>query len=176
MNKMTKFWINLSILMVLLLTASVVSAQRYPYVLYGNLVTCREGFNGVKAALIHPRWSDTPAHRANDATNNRLGARFHVSARLQDSKGWYDAINYCSSYRENDALPDRWRLPTIRELALLYALKDELKYDYGSFIYWSRTVASDTGYPCCINMATGQVTNIDTGSKTYVAVLCVRDR
>lgn len=123
----------------LLMTVSAGYAQRiqYPYLQDGKIIVCREGTDGVKSGLIHPNWNSTPSHNELDATNNRFAAKFEVAASdVNPGASWDDAVNLC---------PSGWRLPTIRELRLIYVYRNELgTFDMSapSAVYWSATESS----------------------------------
>ena len=138
--------------------------KKYPYVQDGKIIVCREGNDGVKLSLIHPNWTSTSIPEHNELSNeyNRFAAKFEVAN--SDAKGkdgsstkmtWYEAsgtydftCNYlkysaCANYSQDSGGKDKgsWRLPTIRELKLIYALQYELTV--GSFSsYWSATAPS----------------------------------
>lgn len=122
-----------------LMTVSAGYAQRiqYPYLQDGKIIVCREGTDGVKSGLIHPNWNSTPSHNELDATNNRFAAKFEVAVSDVDASAkWDDAVNLC---------PSGWRLPTIRELRLIYVYRNELgTFDMSapSAVYWSATESS----------------------------------
>ena len=123
----------------LLMTASASHAQKkqYPYLQDGKIIVCREGADGVKSSLIHPNWDSTPSHNELDAANNRFAAKFEVAASDVDTSAtWDDAVNLC---------PSGWRLPTIRELRLIYVYRNELgTFDLSAMStgYWSATESS----------------------------------
>lgn len=103
--------------MLLTVAAGYAQTKRYPYVQDGKIIVCREGTNGVKSSLIHANWTSTPIHNEKDAAN-RFAAKFQVAdSEASEVGGGTEAANYCSS---------GWRLPTVRELSLMYALRDEL--------------------------------------------------
>lgn len=155
----------------LLMTASAGHAQKkqYPYLQDGKIIVCREGADGVKSSLIHPNWNSTPSHNELDAANNRFAAKFEVAASdVNKGQNWNTAVNLC---------PSGWRLPTIRELRLIYAFRGELGTfgTSGSLIYWSATESSsDNSHAWYVFFSTGE-----TGCKYPKAanynVRCIRD-
>ena len=105
--------------------------KRYPYVQNGKIIVCREGTEGVISSLIHPNWTTTPPHDETDAANNRLTAKFEVAAKdiaISGSSTFtlQETVSKCASYSESSGDAGTWRLPTIRELRLIYVLRDEL--------------------------------------------------
>ena len=154
----------------LMLTATAGYAQkkRYPYVQDGKIIVCREGNDGVKALLIHSNWATTPTHNELDATNNRFAAKFEVATSdASTSATWITAVTAC---------PSGWRLPTIRELRLIYALRSELTSANlpSSNDYWSATEYSSGSNDAWLMLFTdGSTSNGNKSSNSRVR--CVRD-
>ena len=126
-------------------TSGYAQSKKYPYVQDGKIIVCREGNDGVKSLLIHPNWTVTPAHDEKSGEYNRFAARFEVASKDAVVTGvvWDDAVSVCAGYSQDSGGKDKgsWRLPTIRELKLIYALQYELTV--GSFSsYWSATAPS----------------------------------
>lgn len=155
----------------LMLTATAGYAQkkRYPYVQDGNIIVCREGNDGVKALLIHSNWATTPTHNELDATNNRFAAKFEVATSdASTSATWITAVTAC---------PSGWRLPTVRELRLIYALRNELTAaaQPSSGFYWSATeYSSDSNRAWYVSFTFGATDNLGSKSNNR-RVRCVRD-
>ena len=179
----------------LMLTATAGYAQkkRYPYVQDGNIIVCREGNDGVKALLIHSNWATTPTHNELDTTNNRFAAKFEVATSDAVGKNgssatmtWYEAsgttdatynpdgYSACASYSQDGKTG--WRLPTIRELRLIYALRSELTSANlpSSSFYWSATGYSSYSLNAWNASFTGGRTGSNIKSNGY-PVRCVRD-
>lgn len=156
----------------LLMTASAGHAQekQYPYLQDGKIIVCREGTDGVKSSLIHPNWNSTPSHNELDATNNRFAAKFEVATSdVNTSVQWADAVDLC---------PSGWRLPTIRELRLIYAFRYELgTFDMSamSTVYWSATESgSDSSYAWYVVFGSGN-TGCKYSKTSNYRVRCIRD-
>lgn len=154
---------------------------RYPYVTTNGqskktVVVCREGKDGVKGSLIHEKWLVTPAHNELDAANNRFSARFEVASADASAEkvAWTAAAQACSSYTQASGGAGTWRLPTVRELRLIYALRNELSdAKLSANAYWSATEHSDSGLkPWLVDFKTGYTNNAAYDS---YFVRCVRD-
>ena len=105
-----------------------------------------------------------------DAANNRFAAKFEVAASDVDTSAtWDDAVNLC---------PSGWRLPTIRELRLIYVYRNELgTFDLSAMStgYWSATESSsDSSNAWYVVFGSGE-----TGGKypkiANSRVRCIRD-
>ena len=179
----------------LMLTATAGYAQkkRYPYVQDGNIIVCREGNDGVKALLIHSNWATTPTHNEKDTTNNRFAAKFEVATSnavgedgSSETMTWFEAsgttdatsnpdgYSACDRYSQDDKTG--WRLPTIRELRLIYALRSELTSANlpSSYRYWSATEDYSTSkYAWSVDF-TGDGAYRDLKGDNH-RVRCVRD-
>ena len=121
----------------------------YPYVRNGNAIVCQDYFGSADNAEypIHKPWISTPAHEeysfnSNETGYNGVTAKFEVAAA--DIKIDYinDANSACNSYHQSTDDAMTWRVPTIRELKLIFDLKDQLTaigtFDY-NLIYISST-------------------------------------
>lgn len=166
-----------AVLSVLLLTVTAGYAQtkQYPYVQYGKIIVCREGSDGVKSTLIHPNWTTTPSHNELDGTNNRFAAKFEVGGHLSTSAlTWTAAVSACASYVQNGNMG--WRVPTVRELRLIFACRNELTSCniYADVISWSATWDSTNGNLAWgVHLESGHVFSND--KTTTYRVCCVRD-
>ena len=73
-------------------------------------------------------WSSTPSHDE-QSTNNTVAAQFEIATIPdqvnRDKKTWADAEDYCESLNTNGETG--WRMPTQRELMLMYVMNDQLK-------------------------------------------------
>ena len=164
--------------------------KRYPYVQDGKIIVCREGTDGVISSLIHPNWTTTPSHDETDAANNRFAARFEVSASFFSeptgkTQNWEDVKSKCASYSESSGDAGTWRLPTIRELRLIYVLRDELTSvnfsinTYNQFDCWSATEDSSSSDKVWVVSVLHEM-SISSYFKQHVAAsyafaYCVRD-
>ena len=197
MNKKMQKVFGAAVLTAALLCVSTGYAQRqrYPYVQDGKIVVCREGNDGVKASLIHPRWIQTPIHNEADRENNRFGAKFQVaSANAVDKDGneimyWDQASGYvqpernptgyvaCANYTEASDDKGTWRLPTVRELRLIYALRDELtaaKLPTNNNHWCATRHAADNWTAIAVHFLNGQIYKAGPNAWSF-AVRCVRD-
>ena len=195
MKRIMHNMLKTAVVSALMLTATAGYAQkkRYPYVQDGKIIVCREGNDGVKASLIHPNWTTTPTHNEKDATNNRFAAKFEVATSNAVGKDgssermtWYEAsgttdatsnpdgYSACARYSQDDKTG--WRLPTIRELRLIYALRSELASANSLSIsdYWSAAESSSYSDRACYVNDTGSYTSggLKSGNGR---VRCVRD-
>lgn len=120
----------------------VTTGFRYPYVQGGkggsNVIVSRDSNGGVKSEYLRTAktstvngvewdWSvdGTPRHTEVDASNI-VSAKFEVGPLATDPDfqkrvPWDDAARYCSDMGEG------WRLPTQRELMLIFVMNDYLK-------------------------------------------------
>lgn len=176
--------------------ADVVRKKQYPYVQDGTIIVCREGEDGVKPSLIHEKWTVTPPHDEQDAENKRFAAKFEVASALavaKDGKSsnmtWYEAAgeydatynpdNYaaCASYSQTSDDAGQWRLPTLQELRLIYALNDEL-INAPNERFWSATseYGDNTRIWSELFATEYQSRSTDLDSKVRtINVLCIRD-
>ena len=162
----------------------------------GTIIVCREGEDGVKPSLIHEKWTVTPPHDEQDAENKRFAAKFEVASALavaKDGKSsnmtWYEAAgeydatynpdNYaaCASYSQTSDDAGQWRLPTLQELRLIYALNDEL-INAPNKQFWSATseYGDNTRIWSELFATEYQYSSTDLDSKvSTISVLCIRD-
>ena len=182
---------------------STSSSYKYPYIEGGkgesNIIVSRDLAGGVKAeSLRDPEtdpWETTPAHSDNDIQNT-VAYKFEVGTHptideQQTRRIWDNASNYCANeYRPGET---GWRIPTQRELMLIYAMNDQLEdpllsmdpYDPGTnhVYYWSATQVnneadeSNTAWSICFctdnPSETGKVNGYTKDANNYVR--CVRD-
>ena len=177
----------------------------YPYVQGGkkgsNIIVSRDANGGVKENAIRLYNSPLPSDTHYEtSTDNRVAAKFEVAPPAteenhQHRKTWTEAKEYCASLGEGEG----WRMPTQRELMLIYIMNDQLENplfnkpndqdqegqeDNGEHIfYWTgttdRSESGDQAWSVCF--CTHESDNILSGkvegySKEYVNyVRCVRD-
>ena len=154
--------------MLLTVAAGYAQTKRYPYVQDGKIIVCREGTNGVKSSLIHANWTSTPSHNEKGAANC-FAAKFQVADSETSSTLGTTAASSC---------PSGWRLPTVRELSLMYALRDELTAvgQFGDGGHWSATNVSDqNGYLFCIDFTTGEIRRLYPFQTLTLRARCIRD-
>lgn len=187
MNNKRMLWI-----VALLLTAGSTadsyaqSGIQYPYTTSAgstsgktSVIVSRDAAGGAKAACIHANWkaSTMPAHNEQDAAN-AVSARFEVaSADLSGLMVWESAQSGCASYSQSGASAGNWRLPTQRELMLIWVMQKKGLLAELSFIdsqYWSNTIYSPrTDSFWVIILGTGEVKGLNYSKKGYAR--CVRD-
>ena len=130
---------KLKITMLLLLFAGGItesfaqSGFRYPYVIKGNpgvtrdVIVSRDENGGVREDYVRDtkkvQWDTTPEHNQYD-DDNIVASRFEVSKIGAVKQPYQSAATYCKNLKEDDK--DGWRVPTQRELMLIYVLNDQL--------------------------------------------------
>lgn len=177
-------------------------AQSSPYVENTTLVVNNQGFNSTSkrvTALSHP----VPFHNAASAINATVSPRFQVgkadasllglftTGTWAAANGWLAnvdlgiidvtiALTGCQSYGEALLLADagQWRVPTQRELILIYLVHKELESRSGfanfntTDNYWSSTQGVGTT-AWAMNMNTGA--NFSAPRGNAYRVRCVKD-
>lgn len=130
----------------------------YPYVVDGKIVVSKSVFGQADYPVRDEVWTSTPAHAEDgnmtskyvwNATGlNTAAARFEVVAST-DPCSWSDAVERCREYDVPAGTAGEWRVPTWRELKVIYDMKDKLTaVSFGSSVhYWSATekLGSDSG-------------------------------
>lgn len=124
---------------------------KYPYVTSAgstsgktSVIVSRDNQGGVKTSCIHANWkaSAMPTHYEQDAAN-AVSARFEVaSADLSEKKNWADAKSGCASYTQTGTSAGDWRLPTQRELMLMWVMKSQGRLtglSWAGDYYWAST-------------------------------------
>ena len=177
----------------------------YPYVIKGNTIVVKDSYAQADpdAYPTHEPWSVTPAHTesawdANASGYNTVGEMFqvaNVNAVGKDGSSatmtWYEAsgttdatynsagYSACAQYSEAADQSDRgsWRLPTIRELKLIYAQGRQLVSNlYSLGYYWSATEEStNVTIVKVVYFQNGNVANSAKQANTNYRVCCVRD-
>ena len=177
----------------------------YPYMFGGRgrtiIVKDSYGQADPNAYPTHEPWLVTPAHTesmwdANASGFNTVGESFrvaNVNAVGKDGSSatmtWYEAsgttdatynsVGYsaCAQYSEAADQSDKgtWRLPTVRELKLIYAQGSKLLSSlYSMGYYWSATEES-TSATKVVNFQNGSATNSAKQANANYRVCCVRD-
>lgn len=180
----------------------VVFAQSSPYVENSSMIVNNQGFNAA-SKRVTPLPRPVPFHSTPYPINATVSPRFQVSkadaSLLEDTttgtwsaaNGWLASVDAgvvdvtvaltgCHSYGEAVLLADagQWRVPTQRELILIYLVRKELENASGfaafntTTSYWSST-QSGNNTAWSINMATGAQFN-SLRSSIY-RVRCVKD-
>ena len=105
-------------------SAGAQSGVKYPYVTTasdgGVVVVLRDDNGGIdEASLFSSRVTESKT--GNEASaDNRMSRKFRVQKSNPGQKTWSDAVSYCDNLTE-EGYSD-WRLPTQRELILIWAL------------------------------------------------------
>ena len=111
---------------------------KYPYIQGGkgnsNIIVSRDASGGVKEDYVRntmiTQWSETPQHDERDP-NNIVAAKFEVAPLPPEGspqrirRTWNNAAEYCASLNKEDN--KGWRMPTQRELMLMFVMNDQLK-------------------------------------------------
>lgn len=85
--------------------------------------------------------TNTAGNLSSAVSNEKVYYKFEVYARDLESRRWFPAINLCKDLTVDGG---NWRMPTYRELVLMWVLKPELEQIEG-FVpfrnepYWSAT-------------------------------------
>ncbi len=171
------------------------TAIRYPYVIEGtNIIVSRDNNGGVKeSSLRQETLAETPDHSQTSSLNRVYPCIQVARSRPDDAEAmpWSEAADYCRNLQEDGYT--NWRVPTQRELMLIYVMNDQLadglyrldprpsppEEDLSVF-YWSATHDEATSNVWSLGLSDntptkdGQVaTYPDTQRLNYVR--CVRD-
>lgn len=117
------------------------------------------------------------ASKDNGHWNSKLSSKFQVMRSDLPRKDWSGAYNACKTYSGEGGAAGQWRLPTQRELMMVYVLHPQLK-GVGSFsvfngsFYWTCTEDNAT-YSWYVSFYHGETTSQIKGNIYYVR--CVRD-
>ena len=112
-----------------------ISGFQYPYVKQNekgrDVIVSRDEFGGAENVRIPEGgdlWTSTPSHDE-QSTNNTVAAQFEIATianmENREKKTWADAEDYCESLNVNGETG--WRMPTQRELMLMYVMNDQLE-------------------------------------------------
>ena len=136
---------------------------------------------GSYTRLLKPRTTDgtnsaqganTAANIGSAVNNERIAYKFEIATDNVTAGNWLDAVNQCAG------LPGgNWRLPTQRELQMIWIMHEKLKTftGFNSFnaqYYWCATEASDAK-SWCVEFKNGTTTTVS--ALTSYDVRCVRD-
>lgn len=117
------------------------SGVKYPYIQGGdkasNIIVSRDASGGVDPSCIHENWTGaTPRHYVNDP-ENKVPAKLEVATSDATDCTWEEAHSIC---------PSGWRLPTQRELMLIFVMRDRLKTaNFSNTLwYWAATKGGET--------------------------------
>ena len=97
----------------------------YPYITTasdgGVVIVLRDDNGGVDEANLFPNKLTESAGGNEQSTDNRMSRKFRVQkTQNETSMTWNDALTYCHNLVEEGC--DNWRLPSQRELMLIWAL------------------------------------------------------
>lgn len=111
----------------------------------------------------------------NGIWNARMSTKYQVmQADLGSKTDWVSAWNACSSYNKEDGSVGQWRLPTQRELQMIWILHPLLIAEgkFNANRYWSATEGSETA-AWFVTFSDGLVGTLSKENLYYVR--CVRD-
>ena len=104
----------------------------YPYLEGENIIVSRDENGGAREELVRnidtATWTDGDYDEGSE--KNKVASKLQV-ARIGSAwvrNDWNEAKAYCAGYEEGGH--DDWRLPTQRELMLLYVMNDQLSETY----------------------------------------------
>lgn len=147
------------------------SGVKYPYIQGGdkasNIIVSRDASGGADPSCIHSNWSGaTPSHTGS-SSNNKVPAKLEVATSDAQSSVTGDvALGSC---------PSGWRLPTQREMMLIFVMRDKLRTSgFKEDRYWTSTISdiqTDAAYDMDFSSPNS---NICHHSLT-MGVRCVRD-
>ena len=176
-----------------------------PAIIDGNTFVCVDAFgeNDPENYPLHKPWTVTPAHEeaawdANVSGYNTVGEKFRVAtsnAKGKDGSSqtmtWFEAsgttdatynpdgYSACAQYSEAADQSDKgsWRLPTIRELKLIYDFRFKFTNNFPllSYFNWSATKDNRSNSTVwLIDFSSYDDVTASSKSSTYV-VRCIRD-
>jgi hypothetical protein len=154
----------------------------YPYVLNGNTIVFKDisGEADPTQYPTHEVWTVTPAHaesawNTNASGLNTYGEKFEVAMKDVEPQLWVYAQAACQNYSQASDDAGTWRLPTVRELVLIYNKIDDLTAvnNTRTGYYWAATEANDSNNAWEVRLDTGSRTNYPKNARN--SVRCVRD-
>ena len=187
-------------------SAGAQSGVKYPYVTVENggvVVVLRDSKGGIdESSLFSSRVTETKTGNEK-STDNRMSRKFRVQKAQSQSSTvtWSDAVSYCNNLNEEGKTD--WRLPTQRELMLIWLLGGNSNVTSGNknntgvgsaskpvntpYIYqqsgftafsasdsWSATeYSSSSSFAWCVDFSNGSTGYGSQNSSFYVR--CVRD-
>ena len=110
---------------------------KYPYVKGGkggsNIIVSRDANGGVTEDRLRPDGTALPPSYNDKHDFNRVPAMLEVAQRARTEadmvrKSWANAKTYCAGLTEGGH--NDWRLPTQRELMMIYAINSDLPDEY----------------------------------------------
>jgi len=162
----------------------IICPESYPGVVKGNFIVVEDAFGRADPEMypVHEPWKVTPDHEekawdANTSGYNTVAARFEVASADANSGNkvqWASAGPACASYSQLSGDAGTWRLPTIRELKLIFDMNLIVPPSSGSnIVYWAATSHS-TMFPWIVHIPSGPMGGM-ISSMTMQYVRCVRD-
>lgn len=159
----------------------------YPYVAAdGRTIVSRDADGGVKEAALltaaQKAWltttntSDPGFYYTDDGAYNRVSPKFQVAAADAGVSRFVGAYSLCRAYGESGAPAGSWRMPTLRELMLMYVLKGGLTgiSAFTAAEYWSSTSGSSNSQAYYVGLGDGYMYSHEGYSYSY-RIRCVRD-
>lgn len=126
-----------------------VELGEYPYVRNGKYIVTKD-LLGYSGEPLHENWSPepTPYHTAS-SEDNRVSAILEIAEQNteKETQNWYEATGMTDKTHNSGATslcPEGWRLPTIKELELIYNQNDRLSEEFRltpTAMYWSSTTS-----------------------------------
>lgn len=189
--KICKFFLLLVLFNVDLSAQTVTTVSGYPVIDLSALNPLGAVFSSADASTRRTQMNQqTPSNTAylgvgssvsdhNGTWNAKMSIKFQVM-RANHTVGttdWATAYNQCKSYNGEGGAAGQWRLPTQRELMMIWILHPQLigKGGFTAFVasyYWSATEGNATN-AWYVSFGSGYV-NIYNKTVTY-RVRCVRD-
>ena len=155
----------------------------YPYVVNGNTAVMQDRYGCTVKYPLHGPWTITPIHAESDVSSNDSGIntvseKFEVaSVNARTQSTWANAKTACQNYSQASGAAGTWRLPTIRELTLIYILQKKLtacNQLSSSGYYWAATESSKISGNVWVLYSDGAMTSQSKTSSQGI-VRCVRD-
>lgn len=175
------------------------TVKNSPYVEAASNIINNTQFNTESLQQTHIGYP-TPIHLNTDAANKTISPRFVVAqadCRVNGTSGstlmnWTEASSWtsasatsnatgtlaspatgCHAYSEGAYGAGTWRLPTMREMEVIYLMRAELPYPLNATQYWTATVNSSASYAYLLN---GPNYTNGTNLKTITLnVRCIHD-
>ena len=158
----------------------------YPYTIDGNTVVLRDQFGSADPTVypLHEIWTETPEHEESvwngTATGkNTYAERFEVARQDVGKMSHSGAKAACAAYSQASGVAGSWRLPTMRELKLIYDLRGgmtNVKAFTDNEVYWSATgTGENSAYLWSLNLKNGGLPDKSYPNESLLSVRCVRD-
>ena len=159
--------------------------HRYPY-LENGIIVSKDANGGIEeSALLTEAQIDylnstnikETIYSANDPYNH-VSPKFQVATNITANKKWDDAYGVCENYSEAGSNAGDWRLPTQRELMLMYIMSQQK--DSGLSMRYYTWAGCSSGLQAWLSDSDGYITTRNKDGKTppepvLATVRCVRD-